>query len=430
MKKFVILLFIFVITFSVRLSYIASEQDTIEQDEIQYDSLATRILETHTYTAQDGKPTALRPPFYPFFLALIYKIFGHSYLIARLIQAILSALTVCVFYLIAEKIFNKTTALLTGILASFYMTFNFYAESLLSETLFSFLLAVIVYLVVTAKSSELLKHCILGLLCGALTLVRSSGFFVPLVICFGLLISNLEKRESLKKYIKPVFLLIACFLFMLLPWTMRNYNIYKRIIPVSTNGGQNIYQAVKPAYGKIPEMGPREDPIAEIGFSIPNEADRSDYFMKEAIKAYKENPKKAIRSFIIRFLFFWNIIDWNVTDGDIINYHFLFILPFALLGIIYSLRFRKESLFVLLVILYFSSLVILFQGAARFRMPIDGYIIIFGSYGVYEFVNRKKIKAIPILITASYFLLTFLLYENSLAVKYFIRNLMESIGIW
>ena len=430
MRKTLILLFIFVLAFSIRIVYLSTNQRQIESDEVGYDIYAMRLVETGQHADPEGEPSAYRLPLYPAFLALVYRVCGHDYFAARLGQALLSSLMVCFFYLIAEKIFNKPTAMLTGIFSSFYMTYVFYTNFLLTETFFSFILAAIVYLTVVVKKPELSKMCFLGILCGVLTLIRSSGFFMPLIVAIILLLKGKKRTQFFKKSFMPFTLLFICFGFVLLPWTIRNYRLYERFIPTSTSAGQNMYQAVKPAYGKIPEMGPREDAVAEIGFSIPNEAERSDYFMKKALEAYRENPRGALRSFIIRFLFFWNVIDWNVTNGDIVNYHFIFIFPFAFLGVFYSLRTGKDIITVSFVILYFTSLLVLFQGAPRFRMPIDGYIIMLGCYGIYEVVNKEKRKIYPVTLTSAYFLFTYFLYRHSLQVKYFIKGLMEKIGLW
>lgn len=430
MRKTLILLFIFALAFSVRLIFLSTNQRQIESDEVGYDIYAMRLVETGHYTDPRGEPSAYRPPLYPVFLALVYRVCGHDYFAARLSQALLGSLMVCLFYLIAEKIFNKPTAMLTGIFSSFYMTYVFYTNFLLTETFFSFILAAIVYLTVVIKKPDLSKMCFLGILCGVLTLIRSSGFFMPFIVAVILLLKEKKHTQFFKKSFMLFMLLFICFGFVLLPWTIRNYRLYKRFIPTSTSAGQNMYQAVKPAYGKIPEMGPREDAVAEIGFSIPNEAERSDYFMKKALEAYRENPKKALRSFIIRFLFFWNVIDWNVTNGDIVNYHFIFIFPFAFSGVFYSLKTGKDIITVSLVILYFTSLLAIFQGAPRFRMPIDGYIIILGCYGIYELINRQRRKIYPAGLINIYFFFTYLLYRHSLHVKYFIRSLMEKIGLW
>ncbi|UCD55391.1 MAG: glycosyltransferase family 39 protein [Candidatus Omnitrophota bacterium] len=431
MKKFLILLFIFALAFSIRFAYLSANQRQIESDECLYDSLAIKLIELKGYVGSEGVPTSNRPPLYAVFLALVYTICGHDYFAVCLVQAFLGSLAVCFFYLIAEKIFNEPTAILTGIFSSFYMGYVFYTNFLLTETFFSFILAAIILIIVNIKQSNVIRFSLLGLLCGLLTLTKSSGFFVFLIAPVALWVKTKREKDFLKKIFSSSLALLLCFGLVILSWTVRNYKVHGKIIPISTNGGLNMYQAVRPAYGKIPEMGPRGDSIAEKGFVISNETERNDYFFNMALQAYREDGlARILKSFIIRFLFFWGAIDWNVTEGDIINYHYVFILPFALLGTIFSFKNRKEIFVILLVILYFTSLILLFQGCARFRMPIDGYIIILGCYGIYELINRQREKIYLVALVGIYFFFTYMLYRHSLYIKYFIKSVMEKIGLW
>lgn len=430
MKKILIISFIFILAFSVRLIYIYTSPDILESDEIQHDKLAMRLMEAKGYVNSEGVPTSYRPPLYPAFLALIYKIFGHNYFIARIIQAIISSLTVCMLYLIAEKIFNRPAAILTGIFSSFYMAFVVCAKLLYTETFFTFFLVLATFLIITTEKPGIAKFSILGLLLGLLTLVRAAGLFMPFVAVIALSIKMRGQKPVIKKLLPSFLALFVAFSAVILPWTIRNYRIHKRFVLISTNAGVNIYQAVKPVGGKIIGLGPRGDELSREAFSISNETERNDFFIKAALNAYKEDPLNALKMFVMRFLFFWNVIDWEIIGGETINYHFIFILPFAIFGTIFSLKNRKDISLLLLMILYFTSLVLIFQGTPRYRMPIDGYIIILGGYGIYEVVHRQRKKTYPIFFISAYFFLTYLLYRYSLQTKYFIRGLMEKIGLW
>lgn len=429
-NKNLMLLFIFILALSIRLAFIAAAGNNVESDEAEYDRLGLNLTESRGYiNSFDGAATSHRPPLYPAMLAIIYRTFGHDYFIVRLIQALIGALTVCVFYLIAGKIFNKPTALLVGIFSSFYMTFVFYTKFLYTETLFSFLLAVIVFMIIDAKDPGIIRFSLIGVLCGLLTLIRTTGFFMPIIACAALSAKIFDQKSFLRKAAPSYLAVILCFGLVLLPWTMRNYRVHKRFVFVSTNGGLNMYQAVKPVAGKVFEMGPNDEVGRKAG-TIFNEVDRNNFYVKSAIKAYAEDPFQALKVLAMRVLFFWNVIDWNVTDGKVINYHFMFILPFSILGILFSLKEKKDIFLISLIILYFSSLVLVFQGFPRFRMPIDGYIVILGCYGIYRFVTKQKKMIYPILCAGAYFVLTYLLYVNSSATKYFIKSLMEKIGLW
>jgi len=427
-KPFILLL-IFALALSARLFFIANAPYSIESDEAEYDRLARCIMESRSYlNSTESAPTSHRPPLYPALLALVYTVFGHSFFIVRLIQALMGSFTACLLYLIAEKIFNRKAALFAGIFSAFYMGYVFYAKFLYTETFFTFLLCLITYLSITAEKPGIWRFSAIGFLCGFLTLTRSSGFFVPLIVIVA--IAAKTRREKILPKAAPSYLaLLLCFGFVLLPWTIRNYRAHGRLVPVSTNAGLNIYQAVRPLEGKLFEFGPRDE-VAKKAETIPHEAERSDFYTRAAMKAYREDPLGALKVFAMRFLFFWNVIDWNVTDGKTVNYHYIFIMPFALLGLILSLKNRKEIFLPAVLILYFTSLVLVFQGFSRFRMPIDGFLIVIASYGIYEFINLRRKKIYPALCLGIYFLLTHLFYLHSLETKNSIRALMTQIGLW
>jgi hypothetical protein len=60
-------------------------------DMFQYDALAESIRHGEGYTWYGGIPTAARAPLYPLFLAMIYTVFGHQFLAARIVQAMVGS---------------------------------------------------------------------------------------------------------------------------------------------------------------------------------------------------------------------------------------------------------------------------------------------------------------------------------------------------
>ena len=81
--------------------------DALVMDEATYDKWAGQILERGLLT--DSR-LFWQAPFYPYFLALVYKIFGHNYFMPRLIQFLIGALSCVLVYLLGKKVFNKRTA--------------------------------------------------------------------------------------------------------------------------------------------------------------------------------------------------------------------------------------------------------------------------------------------------------------------------------
>ncbi|NQU94909.1 MAG: glycosyltransferase family 39 protein [Candidatus Omnitrophica bacterium] len=429
-KGLLIVLLIFAAAFSIRVLYLAGSPTGIETDEIEHDNLAMRLLEERAYVDSDGAATSYRPPFYAGFLAFIYAIFGHSYFAVRVIQVIISSITVCILYLTAEKIFNKPTAIITGIFSSLYMTFIICSKMLYTETLFTFLLVSIIYLAIIAKKPGVKWFCLLGILCGIATLTRSAAVFLPFIVLFILLPKMRKNKLPWTKIAAFSLALALCFLILIVPWTVRNYRAHGKFVLVSTNGGINMYQGLcKPADGMIFTFPPGS-PMSINYDTMSNEAERNNFFMHEAIKIYRTQPLFALKMFAIRFLFFWNIIDWEILGGNVINFQYIFMLPFAFLGTFFAFKENKEIWNILIVILYFMSFTLLFPGFSRYRMPIDGYIILLGSYGIYGFVNKGGQKIYSLLYVSGYFIFTYFLFKYSAITKSFVKGFAERIGLW
>lgn len=429
MKRPIILLFIFVLAMSLRIIAISEGTSAIESDEIEYDRLATSLLSGNGYVTAAGLPTSHRPPLYPAMLAAIYAVFGHSYFAVKIIQAVAGSATAILIYLLAENIFNKTTAILAGLLSSFYMPFLVCTRLLYTETFFIFLLFLITYLIIIMQRVSLAGCAALGLLCAALTLLRSNGFLMIFIVVFGLIIKARNANLTLNKIFLSISTLILCFVLVITPWTIRNYTVHKRFVLISTNAGLNMYQATIKTSGKIYAIDPK-DPVEVKASAASNEVDRNSIYTRAAMGFYKKHPLKALKMLALRYLFFWNIIDWEVMGGEVVNYQYVFILPFAIAGALFALKTQKEVTIILLVMMSFISLVLLIPGTARYRMPIDGYLMILGCYGIYEFVSRQKTKAYPVILTVAYLFAAYLLYKYSIYTKYFIKAFMERIGFW
>jgi 4-amino-4-deoxy-L-arabinose transferase-like glycosyltransferase len=110
---------IFIFAFAVRFIYLTQMKssplfDTPTMDAEYHDQWAQTILRGEDFT----EGVFFRASLYPYFLALLYKIFGHNYSMARLIQFLIGSLSCVLVYLLGKKVFNKRTAGIAGLLAS------------------------------------------------------------------------------------------------------------------------------------------------------------------------------------------------------------------------------------------------------------------------------------------------------------------------
>ena len=109
--RIVIPFIIFIFAFSIRLVYLYQMRDNpiyynIPKglDQQRFDQFALQISQGDIL---GGKGTYSQSPLYPYFLASIYSLFGHHYIMVRIFQMIMGAGTCVLLYLIGSRIFRS-----------------------------------------------------------------------------------------------------------------------------------------------------------------------------------------------------------------------------------------------------------------------------------------------------------------------------------
>jgi 4-amino-4-deoxy-L-arabinose transferase-like glycosyltransferase len=194
-----------------------------------YISAARNIVLNHFFSADGSRPTAFRPPLYSALIASLW--FGESapIFLVLLLQAFLGTLTVTLVYLIAQRHFGRTVALLAGIGMAFAPMTGRFTAVILSETLFTFLLTLGVFF--WGRQGYVATGLIFGL--AALTRVTVLPFVVllPLLTLLGPWSSH-----------RRGYLMIAVLSFAVASiWIVRNVVVFHRFIPVAASGsGTNL----------------------------------------------------------------------------------------------------------------------------------------------------------------------------------------------
>lgn len=347
-----------------------------------------------------------RAPGFPLFLALIYKIFGHSFLAAKIALAMVSSFTCLILYLLARRIFrNNKIAAFTGFIYVFYPPAIFWTGYLAPVTLEIFFSVLIVYLFYSGvKKLNFLNFLFAGIILGLGVLTRSL-FIVFLPIVFLWLILYKGWLFSLKATALTFFL----FFLTVFPWAMRNFKIHGKLIFTSTEGGIVCYIAnnEKSLYqpsGYWDPTGNINEPVIKQVMGL-SELEANSFFYKAAFKFIKENPGIYVRLVKDRFLRFWKLAPHTFSGpGENYKKYHVFIalitnLPifiFAGLGFLLSLKkFREYSLLYLTVLLWSLPIIMFFKTVIRYREPIMPFVILLaveGICGLSSFYKRKKCK--------------------------------------
>ena len=116
---------------------------------------------------------------YVWFLAVIYKVLGHSYLAAVALQSILGAATVVLVYFAGKHVFGVAPARLAALFTALSFTLIFAAAALGHQALDVFLTALIIVMLLRLIATEgpVWRWAGAGLVIGGATAVRETAIF-------------------------------------------------------------------------------------------------------------------------------------------------------------------------------------------------------------------------------------------------------------
>ncbi len=217
-------------------------------DEGEFDSYAWNMAQGHGFSgispdvyAPDGSPlvhrTAYRSPGTSAYWSVLYRIFGHNYIVIRSSQCILDLATILVLYAIAFKCYGRKVALMTAAIYALWPTALIYASQLASETQYTLLFCGAILLALRfAEGSTWVRALAAGFVLGLAMLTRGNA-----VLMVGLLMpwSLWQFRKTPRLILRGLAISFVALL-MLVPWTIRNYSIFHAVIPFQTEGGDTL----------------------------------------------------------------------------------------------------------------------------------------------------------------------------------------------
>lgn len=173
-----------------------------------------------------GQPEFLRTPGYPAFIATIYRVFGENNTAVLLVQALLSALTVFLAYLLTARMWSVKIGLLAALFTAFDPLQNLTAGTILTESLAALLLIIVAAVGYTAFShdtSRLKVWASLGLAIAVATLLRPVTYYLPLLVIAMLLIRYARRRDRWLDLAKMLAAFLVPLVVIVGGWQLRNH---------------------------------------------------------------------------------------------------------------------------------------------------------------------------------------------------------------
>lgn len=336
-------------------------------------------------------PTAYMPPFLIFVWMGLFWLFG----VSKLALATMTALNVLmgvgiVYYTmrIARTLFgSELLAVITGLVMALHPVFVYSVVTYQALNLYILMLLVVFDLTRAERPQTFWLSVLVGLLTGIVVLVRTEYLVLAGAISLGALITHRRWKMTL------VAALTA--LAVLAPWTVRNYAVMHRLIPVANSAGHNLYKGFNPeANGSGNWVDDHRiiqkrlgDKIARIPLTPNYENDLDDIERAAALEFIKEHP---FRSFVVlpmlKIALFWF---YDVTDP--ITHMLLYQIQFwplfitSIIGLAAAARagyFSKPDHRTVLILFAFQTLVMAAYAVhSRYRMNVEPFLYAYASFG-------------------------------------------------
>ncbi len=363
--------------------------------------------------SMDGQ-AFFRAPLYPFWLSLIYRVFGHDLAAVRVIQAVVGAGTAAALAGAGHRLGGRTAGWTAGLLTALYGPLVFFDAELLIPNLLLALLAWMLFALAGRPSlrNALVAGALLGLAAvarpNALALLPAAGVWVawrdriPGMAGRGLRFGRAGALAGLA--LLPALVVTGI-----------NLAAEGSAVFISSQGGVNFYAGNHPgADGRsvdIPELGPMvswkeftqsAERVAEASAGRPlNSGQVSGWWMGRGLRWLREHPGDAAELYLKKLYYLLNAFEIPnnrdlyfgrpgvlrvlvvKTPWLVIPWGLVF--PVAVAGAVAAWRDRRRrGVAVLLTgwfVLYGISLLPFFE-TARFRLPMVLPLVVLAGLAV------------------------------------------------
>jgi len=217
----------------------------IQGDSLIYGNIAANWLQHHVYGfAESGRPTLIRLPGYPLFLAAIFRLFGvGSYYAVLRIQVVVDLGTCLLVAAFVREYAGERPALIALWLATLCPFTATYVAAPLTETLSIFCVALAMLAAGRCVANGYRGRAWPAMLAFALAyaiLLRPDGGLLAAAVLGWLFIRGILQPKAHERGLAKLIAISAFTLLPLLPWTIRNYRTF------------HVFQPLAPRYANDP----------------------------------------------------------------------------------------------------------------------------------------------------------------------------------
>jgi len=307
-------------------------------------------------------------PLYPFFLAGVLRLAGPGLHAVRVAQAAIGCLTVALVYVLGRLAVDRRTGLVAALGAAVYVPFIFFEAEYLEITfVMAALTGTLILMIAAGRTGSLWKGAVAGALLGVASLGKPNLLlFAPVgAVWFALSGRALWARgnaaeveasgretagpargKALRGRRGPArtgpgrgrlrvalgALFLAAVAVVVAPATLHNYRVEGDLIPISSNGGINLFIGNNPGAPGVFQVPPEMRLDLRVASKAAAEralarelsaGEVSNYWAGRAFQFMRARPGEWLGQMARKFVLFWN--HYEIPN----HYHLAFVAEFA-----------------------------------------------------------------------------------------------------
>ncbi len=286
-----------------------------------FDTLAWNLASLGSFTFDGVTPSAHVGPLYPAVLAAFYQLVGHRPDWVPYLHVAFDIGTSSCIFLVGTRLFGSWTGAIAASAMFLYPAYWTYDPRIRSESLLTLLMSVWLWATVVSIQSRQFRHfAITGILAGLTVLCKPAAMLLGIGV--AALTYGGAETIGLKTRNATVYLL-ACLL-MVMPWTIRNYQAFGAVMPVSAGVGAGLWMGSDPvSRGSWPMSNETELQIWETAGITPlphayamYEVSTDRLLREKGWARIREAPVRYLWLTLTRIFDFWIGNSYYLVNSD------------------------------------------------------------------------------------------------------------------
>jgi len=307
---------------------------------------------------------------------------------------------------IGRRLFNERTGVIAGFFCALNPMFLNYVAYLHLETVLTFLVTLVVWLMVRFNERPTVGNgALIGLAAGAATLTKAVVLPFPILFGLGVVLSLRAARRRGDNKVIPwaalatMVVVLGC---TLVPWTIRNYRSSGHFVLVSTGTSDAFLRGF--IFSRTEFITLQKPPFTDaenesntyfkaLARAAGTEWQKNDYetdkiLNREAKRRLLAQPAQVVRKSVIGLFTFWYELT-SLKNSLLALILAIGAWALALIGWRRARREGRPSWLLLLPVIYLNVSLALLLALGRYSVPILPALLVLSAYGLDSLLVRR-----------------------------------------